>query len=330
MDTFKALLITRDEATKAQAVGEATLSAADLMPGDVDIRVAYSTINYKDGLAITGRLPVVRRFPMIPGVDLAGTVVASASPDYRPGDEVILNGWGLGETHLGAFSQMARVKADWLVPLPEGFTLQEAMAVGTAGYTAMMAVMAIEAHGVGFDQGQVVVTGANGGVGSIAVALLSRLGYQVAAVTGRSQHPDYLIGLGAGEIIDRAEFTGAPKLLGKERFAGGVDAVGGTVLANLLAVTKMHGAIAACGNAGGMELPTSVAPFILRGVSLLGIDSVYAPKARRLAAWARLARDLDRDKLAAMTTVIPFSGIVPAAHDIVAGKVRGRLVVEIG
>jgi len=330
MDTFKALQITRDEATKAQSVAEAMLTPDDLMPGDVDVRVEYSTINYKDGLAITGRLPVVRRFPMIPGVDLAGTVIASASPDFRPGDRVVLNGWGLGETHLGAFSQMARVKSEWLIPLPPGFTAAEAMAIGTAGYTAMLAVMALESNGLAFDQGEVVVTGANGGVGSIAVALLSRLGYQVVAVTGRSQHPEYLAGLGAGEVIDRATLAGPAKLLAKERFAGGIDAVGGNVLANILSMTKMHGAIAACGNAGGMELNTSVAPFILRGVSLLGIDSVYAPKERRLAAWARLARDLDRDKLAAVTTVIPFSGIVAAAHDIIAGKVRGRLVVEIG
>jgi acrylyl-CoA reductase (NADPH) len=330
MDTFKALQITRDEATKTQSVAETTLTPDDLMPGDVDVRVEHSTINYKDGLAITGKLPVVRRFPMIPGVDLAGTVIASASPDFRPGDRVVLNGWGLGETHLGGFSQMARVKSEWLIPLPPGFTAAEAMAIGTAGYTAMLAVMALESNGLTFDQGAVVVTGANGGVGSIAIALLSRLGYQVVAVTGRSQHPDYLAGLGAGEVLDRAELAGPAKLLAKERFAGGIDAVGGNVLANILSMTRMHGAVAACGNASGMELNTSVAPFILRGVSLLGIDSVYAPKARRLAAWARLARDLDRDKLAAMTTTIPFSGIVAAAHDIVAGKVRGRLVVEIG
>ncbi|MBZ0230368.1 MAG: oxidoreductase, partial [Bauldia sp.] len=323
MDTFKALLITRDETTKAQTVAEALLTPADLMDGDVDVRVEHSTINYKDGLAITGKLPVVRRFPMIPGVDFAGTVTASANPAFRPGDRVILNGWGLGETHLGAFSQMSRVKAEWLIPLPPEFTTAEAMAIGTAGYTAMMAVMALEAHGVAFDSGPVIVTGASGGVGSMAVSLLSRLGYQVTAVTGRPHEKDYLIRLGAGEILDRAEFFGPAKLLAKERWTGGVDAVGGNTLANILSMTRLHGAVAACGNASGMELATSVAPFILRGVSLLGIDSVFAPKERRLEAWSRLARDLDRDKLAEMTTVIPFSGIVNAAHDIVAGKVRG-------
>lgn len=330
MDSFKALVITRDEASKAQSVAEETLTAADLMDGDVDVRVEYSTVNYKDGLAITGKLPVVRRFPMIPGVDLAGTVTASRNPAYVTGDKVIVNGWGLGETHLGAYSQMARVNADWLVPLPAGFTTAEAMAIGTAGYTAMLAVMALERHGVAFDTGPVVVTGAAGGVGSMAVTLLSRLGYAVTAVTGRNSEHSYLAGLGAGEIVDRAELSGPAKLLGRERWAGGIDSVGGNILANVIAMTRRHGAIAACGNAASMELPTSVAPFILRGVALLGIDSVYADRARREEAWKRLDRDLDRDKLAAITTTIPFSGLVNAAHDIVAGKVRGRLVVEIG
>jgi acrylyl-CoA reductase (NADPH) len=330
VDTFKALLITRDEATGEQAVAEATLTPADLMEGDVDVRVEYSTINYKDGLAITGKLPVVRRFPMIPGIDFAGTVEASSNPDFRPGDKVVLNGWGVGETHLGAFGQMARVSGDWLIPLPDAFTTAEAMAIGTAGYTAMLAVMALERAEVAFDAAPVVVTGAAGGVGSMAVSLLSRLGHQVAAVTGREHQHDYLRSLGAAEIIDRAELTESPRMLGKERWAGAVDAVGGTMLANVISMIRRGGAVAVCGNAGGMELPTTVAPFILRGVSALGIDSVYQPKPRRLAAWARLARDLDRDKLAAMTTIIPFEGIVNAARDIVAGKVRGRLVVEIG
>ena len=329
MDSFKALLISRDEDTKQQSVAETTLTPNDLMEGDVDVRVEYSTINYKDGLAITGKLPVIRRFPMIPGVDLAGTVTRSARDDIKEGDKVVLNGWGLGESHYGAFSQMARVSGDWLIPLPKAFSAREAMAIGTAGYTAMLAVMALERHGVDFDSGPVVVTGAAGGVGSMAVSLLSRLGYQVIAVTGRAHEHDYLAGLGAGEIIDRAELSQPAKLLGKERWAGGVDAVGGNMLANVLSMTQRHGAVAACGNAGGMDLPTSVAPFILRGVSLLGIDSVYQPKERRIEAWARLARDLDRDKLVEMTTTLPFSGIVNAAHDIVAGKVRGRLAVEI-
>lgn len=330
MDTFKALQITRDEATREQAVAEATLTPADLMEGDVDVRVEYSTINYKDGLAITGKLPVVRRFPMIPGIDFAGTVEASSNPDFKPGDKVVLNGWGVGETHLGAFGQMARVSGDWLIPLPAEFTGAEAMAIGTAGYTAMLAVMALERQGVAAGSAPVVVTGAAGGVGSVAVSLLSRLGHEVIAVTGREHEHDYLRGLGAGEILDRAELSEPPKLLGKERWSGAIDAVGGNTLANVLAMTRRGGAVAACGNAGGMDLPTSVAPFILRGVSLLGIDSVYQPKPRRIEAWSRLARDLDRDKLAAITTTIPFDGIVNAARDIVAGKVRGRLVVEIG
>jgi acrylyl-CoA reductase (NADPH) len=330
VDTFKALLITRDETTKKQSVVETMLTPADLMEGDVDVRVEYSTVNYKDGLAITGKLPVVRRFPMIPGIDFAGTVETSSHPDYKPGDKVVLNGWGVGETHLGAYSQMARVSGDWLIPLPTDFTTAEAMAIGTAGYTAMLAVMALERQGIAFDTGPVVITGAAGGVGSMAISLLSRLGYQVIAVTGREHEHDYLASIGAGEILDRAELAEPPKLLGKERWAGAVDAVGGNTLANVLAMTRRGGAVAACGNAGGMEVPTSVAPFILRGVALIGIDSVYQPKPRRIEAWSRLARDLDRDKLVEMTTTIPFSGLVNAAHDILDGKVRGRLVVEIG
>ncbi|SDB29257.1 acrylyl-CoA reductase (NADPH) [Bauldia litoralis] len=329
MDSFKALVVSRDEETKEQSVAETTLTPADLMEGDVDIRVDYSTVNYKDGLAITGKLPVVRRFPMIPGIDFAGTVEASTHADFKAGDKVVLNGWGVGETHLGAYSQMARVSGDWLIPLPDGFTGAEAMAIGTAGYTAMLAVMALERQGVAAGSGPIVVTGAAGGVGSVAVSLLSRLGHEVIAVTGREHEHDYLRGLGASDILDRAELSAPPKLLGKERWAGAIDAVGGNTLANVLAMTRRGGAVAACGNAGGMDLPTSVAPFILRGVSLIGIDSVYQPKPRRIEAWSRLARDLDRDKLAAITTTLPFSGLVNAAHDILAGKVRGRLVVEI-
>ena len=330
MDQFKALLITRDEATKTQSVAEAMLTPADLMEGDVDIRVEYSTINYKDGLAITGKLPVVRRFPMIPGVDLAGTVVASGHAGIQAGDKVIVNGWGLGETHYGAFSQMARVKGGWITPLPPEFTTADAMSIGTAGYTAMLAILALEKNGVGFDNGPVIVTGATGGVGSMAVSLLSRLGYQVIAVTGKVDERDYLMSLGAGEIISRTELQGTPKLLGKERFAGGIDAVGGPALANVLSMTMSGGAVAACGNVAGFELATSVAPFILRGVSLLGIESSHQAPERRVEAWTRLARDIDRDKLAGMTTLMPWSGIENAAHDIVEGKVRGRLVVEIG
>jgi acrylyl-CoA reductase (NADPH) len=330
MDKFKALLITRDEATKAQSVAVATLTPADLMDGDVDVRVEHSTINYKDGLAITGRLPVVRRFPMIPGVDFAGTVTGSRHPDYKPGDKVVLNGWGVGEVHYGGYAQMARVKGDWLIPLPDGLGTADAMAIGTAGYTAMLALIALERHGLTPAGGTVVVTGASGGLGSFAVALLADRGFKVAAATGRREEADYLNRLGAGEIVDRAELTGPPRPLGKERWAGGIDAVGGVVLANLIAMTSIGGAIAACGNAGGMDLNTSVAPFILRGVSLLGIDSVRATKAARSEAWRRLAHDLDRGKLAAMTKTIPFDAVPGAARDIVEGKVRGRLVVEIG
>ena len=330
MDKFKALLITRDEATKAQSVSVATLTATDLMDGDVDVRVEHSTVNYKDGLAITGKLPVVRRFPMIPGVDFAGTVTESRHPDYRPGDKVILNGWGVGEVHYGGYAEMARVKGDWLIALPAGLSTAEAMAIGTAGYTAMLALIALERHGLTPASGTVIATGASGGLGSFAVALLADRGFKVAAATGRSTEADYLKRLGATEIVERAELSTPPRLLGKERWAGAVDAVGGPVLANVIAMMATGGAIAACGNAGGMELNTSVAPFILRGVALLGIESVRAPKAVRDEAWQRLAHDLDRNKLAAMTTTIAFDAVPAAARDIVDGKVRGRLVVEIG
>jgi acrylyl-CoA reductase (NADPH) len=330
MFPFKALVIRRDEDTRKQTVAVETLGEADLMDGDVDVRVEYSTVNYKDGLAITGKLPVVRRFPMIPGVDFAGTATASSHVGINVGDRVILNGWGVGETHLGAYSQMARVKGDWLIPLPFDLTGQEAMAIGTAGYTAMLAVMALERSGIKPDSGPVIVTGAAGGVGSMAVALLSGLGFTVEAATGRAGEADYLRGLGAATIVERAEISGAPKLLGKERWAAGIDAVGGTVLANLLTMISRNGAVAACGNAGGMELATSVAPFILRGVALLGIDSSRAPKQVRIDAWNRLVRDLDRHKLKSMAKTIGFDDILAAARDIVDGKVRGRLVVEIG
>lgn len=330
MEPFKAVTIRRDEDTKTETVAVETLADADLMEGDVDVRVEHSTINYKDGLAITGKLPVVRRFPMIPGVDFAGTVTASSHDGINVGDKVILNGWGVGETHLGAFAEMARVKGEWLIPLPAEFTTAEAMAIGTAGYTAMLSVMALERHGLTPAAGPIVITGAAGGVGSMAITLFADLGYTVEAVTGRTEEADYLKGLGAAAIVARDELSGPVKLLGKERWAAGVDAVGSTILANVISMTKRRGAVAVCGNAAGMDLPTFVAPFILRGVSLLGIDSVMAPKEERIAAWTRLARDLNRDKLAAMTTTIGFDDAVEAAKDIVDGKVRGRLVVEIG
>ena len=275
MGTFKAIVI--DKSTAGQTVRIADFDDKDLMDGDVTVRVEYSTVNYKDGLAVTGKAPVVRRFPMIAGVDLAGTVESSTHPNWKPGDKVILNGWGLGETHLGAYAEKARVKGDWLVRLPGNMTTREAMAIGTAGYTAMLAVMALERAGLNPSRGPLIVTGAAGGVGSVAIALLAKLGYSVIASTGRPEDADYLEGLGASEVIERKELTGPPRPLGKERWAGGVDVVGSTTLANVLAMTRYGGAIAACGLAGGMDLPASVAPFILRGVSLLGIDSVMCP-----------------------------------------------------
>jgi acrylyl-CoA reductase (NADPH) len=332
MDRFKALIVTKGDAGQqvAQVVSWGEMSAADLMPGDVTVRVSHSTINYKDGLAITGKSPVVRKFPMVPGIDFAGTVTASEHSDFKPGDAVILNGWGVGETHMGGYAEMARVKGDWLVPKPAGFTPAQTMAIGTAGYTAMLAVMALEAHGVAPAGGPVLVTGAAGGVGSTAIALLSKLGFQVTASTGRREEEAYLKGLGATEVIDRAELSGPPRALNKERFAGAIDSVGSTTLANALSMIRYGGCVGACGLAQGMDLPASVAPFILRGVTLAGIDSVMAPKPKRLAAWDRLARDLDRTKLDAMTVTRPLADVVALAPEILAGKVRGRVVLEVG
>jgi acrylyl-CoA reductase (NADPH) len=300
----------------------------ELMDGDVTVRVSHSTLNYKDGLAITGS-PVVRRFPMIPGIDFAGTVETSSHADFKPGDRVLLNGWGTGETHLGAFAEKTRVKGDWLIHLPEGLEPHEAMAIGTAGYTAMLCLQALETAGLGPDQGPVIVTGAVGGVGSVAVALLAKAGWHVIASTGRESETDYLKSLGASEIISRQELSGPPRALAKERWIAGVDSVGSTTLANVLSMTKYGGAVAACGLAGGMDLPATVAPFILRGVSLLGIDSVMSKKAVRQKAWVRLARDLDRDLLAAMTTTIPLEETIAMASKILAGQVRGRIVVKL-
>jgi acrylyl-CoA reductase (NADPH) len=302
---------------------------AALMDGDVTVAVEYSTVNYKDGLAITGKAPVVRRFPMIPGIDFAGKVEHSSHPGFKPGDSVILNGWGTGETHLGAYGAKSRVKGDWLVPLPAGMTTREAMAIGTAGYTAMLCVLALEKAGLKPADGTIVVTGAAGGVGSVAIAVLSKLGYTVAASTGRASEADYLKSLGASEIVERAEFSAPAKPLGKERFAGGVDSVGSHTLANVLSMTKYGGAVAACGLAAGMDLPASVAPFILRGVSLLGVDSVMCPQARRREAWQRLATDLDRQSLARITSTIPLEGVIEAGAAIIEGRIRGRVVVTI-
>ncbi len=328
MATFKAIVIEKaDGGTKAAL---ADFDEANLMDGDVTVRVEYSTLNYKDGLALTGKAPVVRRFPMIAGIDFAGTVEASSRPAWKAGDKVILNGWGCGETHLGAYAGKARVKGDWLVPLPASMSTREAMAIGTAGYTAMLCVMALERHGLKPEQGPVAVTGAAGGVGSVAIALLAKRGFTVHAVTGRPAEADYLKGLGAAEIVPRQELAGPPKPLAKERWAGGVDAVGSTTLANLLSMTRYGGAVAACGLAGGMDLPASVAPFILRGVCLYGIDSVMCPLPRRKEAWKALENGLDRQKLAAMTREIGLSEVIGAAPDILAGQVRGRVVVKIG
>jgi acrylyl-CoA reductase (NADPH) len=328
MQRFKALLASKTEAGQSLAWTE--LGESDLMPGDVVVRVSHSTVNYKDGLAITGKAPVIRRWPMIPGIDLAGTVVSSANAELKAGDAVILNGWGLGETHYGGYAQMARVKAEWLVKKPAEFSAAETMAIGTAGYTAMLCVLALERHGVTPKSEPVLVTGAAGGVGSVAVALLAKLGYQVIASTGRAGEADYLRALGAAEIIDRKELAGPARPMGKERWAGAVDAVGSHTLSNALSMTKYGGTVAACGLAQGMDLTTSVAPFILRGVTLSGIDSVMAPKPARVEAWARLARDLDKKKLAAMTVTRPAADVVALAPDILAGKVRGRIVLELG
>jgi acrylyl-CoA reductase (NADPH) len=327
MATFKAIVIRKLDGE--QEVSLTDFDENDLMDGDVTVRVEWSSLNYKDGLALTGKAPVVRRFPMIPGIDLAGTVVSSRHPDWKPGDRVIANGWGLGETHLGAYAELVRLKGEWLVPLPAELTSREAMAIGTAGYTAMLAVLALERHGVMPTRGGVVVTGAAGGVGSVAVAILAKLGYRVTASTGRLEETDYLRALGASEVIARAELTGPVRPLAKERWAGGIDTVGGLTLANALSMISYGGAIAACGLAGGMDLPATVAPFILRGVSLLGIDSVMCPQPLRREAWKRLACDLDRGKLEAMTREISLGEVIAAGQRIVDGQVRGRIVVKI-
>lgn len=325
---FKAILVSRDE-EKKQSVDIVDMTENELMEGDVTIKVEATTVNYKDGLAITGKAPVIRRWPLVPGIDLAGSVVKSDSPDWKVGDKVVLNGWGVGETHFGAYAGLARLDGNWLVPLPDGMTAREAMAVGTAGYTAMLCIMALERHGITPERGPVVVTGAAGGVGSVATAILSKLGYHVIASTGRTSEEGFLKDLGASEVIARDELSEPGKPLGKERWVAGVDAVGSHTLANVLAMTSYGGAVAACGLAQGMDLPASVAPFILRGVSLLGIDSVMAPKELRMEAWNRLSTDLDLKKLEALTVSIGFDDIISAADDIMAGKIRGRVVVAM-
>jgi acrylyl-CoA reductase (NADPH) len=325
--TFKAIRI--DKGDKGTTAAITQFDEAELMDGDVTVAVEWSTLNYKDGLALTGKAPVVRRFPMIAGIDFAGTVEQSSHPAWKAGDKVVCTGWGLGETHLGAYAQKARVKGDWLVKLPDGLSARDAMAIGTAGFTAMLAVIALEKQGVSPKSGPVVVTGAAGGVGSVATAVLAKLGYHVIASTGRISETPYLESLGAAEVIDRNELSGPAKPLAKERWAGGVDSVGSTTLANLLSMTKYGGAIAACGLAAGLDLPASVAPFILRGVCLLGIDSVMCPIDPRKAAWTRLARDLDRTKLSEITHEIGLDQVVGMGAEILQGVVRGRIVVKI-
>ena len=327
MTAFDALLLSKSET--GQTAEWTRLTEDDLMDGDVTVRVSHSTINYKDGLAIAGQAPVVRRWPMIPGIDFAGTVATSAHPEFKQGDEVLVNGWGLGETHYGGYAQMARVKGDWLLPLPAGLSRADCMALGTAGYTAMLCVMALEKHDVAPQNGPVLVTGAAGGVGSVAVALLARLGYQVAASTGRQETADYLRSLGASEILPREELSGKPRALAKERWAGAIDVAGSNTLANVLSQIKYGGTVAACGLAQGMDLNANVAPFILRSVTLAGVDSVMAPKPKRQEAWVRLARDLDLAKLHAMTETRPVRDVVALAPEILSGRVRGRIVLEV-
>jgi len=326
--TFKAIVINRT--ASGQTVALTDFDENDLMEGNVILRPEWSTVNYKDGLAVTNTAPVVRRFPMIAGVDAAGTVESSSHPSWKAGDKVVLNGWGCGETHLGLYAEKARVKGDWLIALPERFSARDAMAIGTAGYTAMLAVMALERAGITPGRGPVIVTGAAGGVGSTAVALLAKLGYQVTASTGRPEEAGYLQGIGAAAVIPRAELTGPVRPLAKERWAAGIDTVGSTTLANLVSMIRYGGAVAACGLAGGIDLPATVAPFILRGVSLLGIESVFAPLAIRKVAWARLENDIDVQKLAQMTVEIGLDGVIDAGKKIVKGGIRGRLVVKIG
>lgn len=324
---FNAVLIEKTD--DVQCVSVTQVDESQLQEGDVTIDVAYSTLNYKDGLAITGSSPVVRKFPMVPGIDLAGTVRTSSHADWKAGDKVVLNGWGVGEGHWGGLAQVARLKGDWLVPLPSAFTAKQAMAIGTAGYTASLCVEALVKAGVTPDQGEVLVTGATGGVGSVAVALLKRGGFTVVGSTGKASEADYLTQLGTDSIIDRAELSEKGRPLQKERWAGVIDSVGSFTLANACAAVKYGGAVAACGLAQGADFPATVMPFILRGVRLLGVDSVMAPKAARLAAWERLARDLDPALIDVIGAEIGLGDAIASAADLLAGKVRGRIIVDV-
>lgn len=324
---FRAIMIEKDEAGYRASVKD--VDESQLPEGDVTVRVSHSTLNYKDGLAITGRGPVVRKFPMVPGVDLVGTVEETSHPAYNVGDAVLLNGWGVGEGHWGGLAQKARLDGEWLVPLPSQFTGQQAMAIGTAGYTAMLCVLALEHHGVTPDKGEILVTGAAGGVGSVAVSILSKLGYTVVGVSGRLEESDYIKSLGASEVLERSAFSSAGKPIARERWAGAVDVVGSHTLANVCATTKYRGIVTACGLAGGMDFPATVAPFILRGVTLVGIDSVMCPRADRLAAWQRLGTDLDVSKLSLITNEIGLAEAIPVATRLLDGQVRGRVVVDV-
>jgi len=325
---FKGILIEKDDSGYRATLKD--IDEGQLPDGDVTIRVSHSTLNYKDGLAITGKGPVVRRFPMVPGIDLVGTVESSTCSEYKAGDAVLLNGWGVGEVHWGGLAQKARLKGDWLVPLPEQFSPQQAMAIGTAGYTAMLCVLALERHGVTPAQGEILVTGAAGGVGSVAIAVLAKLGYTVVAVSGRAEETDYLKRLGASLVLDRAEFSLPGKPLGKERWAGAIDVVGSQTLANVCATTQYRGVVTACGLAGGMDFPATVAPFILRGVTLVGIDSVMCPRAERLEAWRRLGTDLDISKLEMIGGhEISLTEAIPTAAKLIKGEIRGRVIVDV-
>ncbi|MCB1932616.1 MAG: oxidoreductase [Candidatus Accumulibacter sp.] len=324
---FKGILISKDDGVYRAQLQD--IDDAVLPEGDTTVRVEWSTLNYKDGLALTGKSPVVRRFPMVPGIDFAGTVIESSNPAWQAGDSVVLNGWGVGETHCGGLAEKARVKGEWLVPLPKAFTARQAMAIGTAGYTAMLCVLALEKHGVKPGDGEILVTGANGGVGSVAIALLAKLAYQVVASTGRVAEAEHLKALGASAIIDRNELSAPGKPIGKERWAGVIDTVGSHTLANACATTKYRGAVAACGLAGGMDFPATVAPFILRGVTLYGIDSVMAPLSVRQEAWERLGRDLEIAKLDAISHEIALSEAIAVGSELLEGKVRGRVVVKV-
>jgi acrylyl-CoA reductase (NADPH) len=324
---FKGILVTKDEAGYRSTLTH--IEDTVLPEGDVTVQVEWSTLNYKDGLAITGQSPVVRRFPMVPGIDFAGTVSQSSHPNWKVGDKVILNGWGVGETHCGGLAEVARVKGEWLIALPEGLSNRQAMEIGTAGYTAMLCVIALQKHGVAPKDGEILVTGANGGVGSIAVALLAKLGYTVVASTGRTAEADFLKTLGASQVIERSVLSTPGKPMGKERWAGVIDTVGSHTLANACATTQYGGAVAACGLAGGMDFPATVVPFILRGITLYGIDSVMAPLSLRQQAWQRLAAELDMAKLDVIAREIGLSEVISVAKDLLQGKVRGRVLVDV-